>query len=100
MLVWSKGFKERLLKDHVQVPRNRNSNVNSFIMCFDTDSINTATEINMVEEDNHQHKISFIDNENGNNQQQQQQSNKFESHFTFPPIAQMEEFDLSDSDSL
>ena len=52
----------------------------------------------MVEEDNHQHKISFIDNENGNNQQKQ--SNKFESHFTFPPIAQMEEFDLSDSDSL
>ena len=66
-------------------------------MCFDTDSINTATEINMVEEDNYQNKISFIDNENGNNHQQ---SNKFESHFTFPPIAQMEEFDLSDSDSL
>merc|ERR1719150_1151222 len=88
---------ERLLKDPT-VPGNRNSNVNSFIMCFDTDSINTATEINVAEEDNYnyQHHISFIDNENGNNHHhdhhQQQQSNKFESHFTFPPIAQMEEF--------
>ena len=89
-------LQEMLLKD--PVTKNRNSNATSFIMCFDTDSINTATEINIKEEKYDDNNIGYIDNINGN--KDQEKSNNFESHFIFPPIAQMDEFDLSDSDSL
>jgi len=88
---------EMLLKD--PETKNRNSNATSFIMCFDTDSINTATEINIKEENDQQNKIGYIDNVK-ENKYQEKSNNNFESHFIFPPIAQMDEFDLSDSDSL
>ena len=92
-----KGSQEMLLKD--PETKNRNSNATSFIMCFDTDSINTATEINIKEENDQQNKIGYIDNVR-ENKDQEKSNNNFESHFIFPPIAQMDEFDLSDSDSL
>ena len=68
----------------------RGSNVNSLIMCFDTESIDT----NFPVIDEHQD-----DQTSGSPEEPLIKTNRFESQFMFPPIAQIEDIDLSDEDS-
>ena len=68
----------------------RGSNVNSLIMCFDTESIDT----NFPAIDEHQ------DDQNTDSPVEPLiKTNRFESQFIFPPIAQIEDIDLSDEES-
>ena len=60
-------------------------------MCFDTESVDTNFPV--IDED-HQD-----DNTAGSPEEPLINSNKFESQFKFPPIAQIEDIDLSDEDS-
>ena len=60
-------------------------------MCFDTDSIQTYSDDG---QDKFVVKTPIYDHETITDT-----SKPFESHFKFPPIAQIEDFDLSDEDS-
>ena len=65
--------------------------MNSLIMCFDTESIDTNFPV--IDEDQ-------VDNTTGRPEDPLiKNSNRFESQFNFPPIAQIDDFDLSDEDS-
>ena len=64
-------------------------------MCFDTESIQTNFE--EEEAKNVMAPTKTADEKKCFDEETSQ--TKFESHFNFPPIAQVEDFDLSDEDS-
>ena len=65
-------------------------------MCFDTESIQTYSDGG---QDDVVDKTPVLDHEYHVTGEQTDTNKPFESHFKFPPIAQIEDFDLSDEDS-
>ena len=111
-------LKQIVLQDTIQdrERKDKRSNVNSLIMCFDTESINTNFEaidddtdtdmntplwtVSNFDEENTDEKTQDSINENLKPFESSKEVAKtFESHFNFPPIAQIEDFDISDEDS-
>ena len=82
---------------------NRNSNVNSLIMCFDTESIQTNDGVL----DDSDHDDTAADSAASPapvpvfaaEQLAARPFKTFESHFNFPPLAQLEDIDISDEES-
>ena len=64
-------------------------------MCFDTESIQT----NFEEEETKNVMAPTKTADEKKCFDEETSLTKFESHFNFPPIAQVEDFDLSDEDS-
>ena len=61
-------------------------------MCFDTESVDTNFPV--IDEDHQE------DDKTGDKTEEPLiNSNKFESQFNFPPIAKIDDFDLTDEDS-
>ena len=84
---------------------NRNSNVNSLIMCFDTESI--LTNDGVLDDDDHDAAAADSSASPAPapvpgfaaEQLAARPFKTFESHFNFPPLAQLEDIDISDEES-
>ena len=99
------GRPKNVVQDTLRGDRrnNRNSNVNSLIMCFDTESIQTNDGV-LDDEDNDDTAadsaaspapVSVFAAE----KLAARPFKTFESHFNFPPLAQLEDIDISDEES-
>ena len=102
------GRPKNVVQDTLRGDRrnNRNSNVNSLIMCFDTESIQTNDG---ALDDNDNDATAAADSSASPapapvpgfaaEQLAARPFKTFESHFNFPPLAQLEDIDISDEES-
>lgn len=94
-------------QETLKVPRkNRSNNVNSLIMCFDTESIQNDfstigenASLNGNLNSSFGHKVMTEKLTSNANDFKIENNKTFESHFNFPPLAQIEDIDISDDDS-
>ena len=99
------GQPKNVVQDTLRGDRrnNRNSNVNSLIMCFDTESIQTNDGV-LDDEDNDDTAADSAASSAAvpvfaAEQLAARPFKTFESHFNFPPLAQLEDIDISDEES-
>ena len=99
------GKTKNVVQDTLKGDRrnNRNSNVNSLIMCFDTESILTSDGV--LDDDDHDAAAADSSASPAPvpgfaaEQLAARPFKTFESHFNFPPLAQLEDIDISDEES-
>ena len=105
MIMIAFGQPKNVVQDTLRGDRrnNRNSNVNSLIMCFDTESIQTNDGV-LDDEDNDDTAADSAASPApvpvfAAEQLASRPFKTFESHFNFPPLAQLEDIDISDEES-